>query len=288
MVALVFNRFDWESEDGFMGVCFLRGFLDWGVSGESVVVVESDKADMDVETFYDGFLAKIVIAEGETAPVGAAIGLLAETEEEIAEAKAKGGAAPAAAKPSPVEEKVLPPPAPPATPAPVAAVVVAPEPVAPEVVRSGRIVATPYAKKLAKQFNVDLGAVAGSGPSGRITATDVEAAAGKTPTPAAPSVAQPAAVAAVAAATAPKLAAVPAPAAAPAPAGSVAFTSMQAGVARNMVDSMSVPTFRVGYTITTDALDALYKKVSDGSIGFRLLFLFLFNSLTLFLIELFR
>lgn len=232
-----------------------------------MVVVESDKADMDVETFYDGFLAKIVIAEGETAPVGAAIGLLAETEEEIAEAKAKGSnaAPPAAAKPSPVEEKVVPPPASAAaaTPSPVAAVVVAPEPVTPEVSRSGRIVATPYAKKLAKQFNVDLGTVAGSGPSGRITATDVEVAAGKAPTPAAaaaaaPSVAQPAAVAAPA----------PAPAApsAPAPAGSVAFTSMQAGVARNMVDSMSVPTFRVGYTITTDALDALYKKVSDGSI----------------------
>lgn len=236
-----------------------------GFAGESVVVVESDKADMDVETFYDGFLAKIVIAEGETAPVGAAIGLLAETEEEIAEAKAKGSnAAPAAAKPSPVEEKLLPPPSPAATPSPIAAVQVAPEPVTPEV-RSGRIVATPYAKKLAKQFNVDLASVAGSGPSGRITATDVEVAAGKGPAPAAaaaPSVAAPAAAAVAASAPAPASAA-PAPASAPAPAGSVAFTSMQAGVARNMVDSMTVPTFHVGYTITTDALDALYKKVSD-------------------------
>lgn len=234
----------------------------WGLAGESVVVVESDKADMDVETFYDGFLAKIVIAEGETAPVGAAIGLLAETEEEIAEAKAKGGnaAAPAVAKPSPVEEKVLPPPAPAATPAPVAAVQVAPEPEL--VVRSGRIVATPYAKKLAKQFNVDLAAVAGSGPSGRITATDVEVAAGKGPAPAAAAAAAPAAAAVAAPAPTPA-AAGPAPASVAAPAGSVAFTSMQAGVARNMVDSMTVPTFHVGYTITTDALDALYKKVSD-------------------------
>jgi pyruvate dehydrogenase E2 component (dihydrolipoamide acetyltransferase) len=239
----------------------LRGdIVEVGFAGESVVVVESDKADMDVETFYDGFLAKIVIAEGETAPVGAAIGLLAETEEEIAEAKAKGGnaAAPAAAKPSsPVEEKAVAPPAPAAAPAAVAAVQVEPEPA-----RSGRIVATPYAKKLAKQFNVDLAAVAGSGPSGRITATDVEVAAGKSPAPAA----APAAAAAVAApAPAPTAAApaAPAPASAPVPAGSVVFTSMQAGVARNMVDSLTVPTFHVGYTITTDALDALYKKVSD-------------------------
>ncbi|XP_024393402.1 dihydrolipoyllysine-residue acetyltransferase component 5 of pyruvate dehydrogenase complex, chloroplastic [Physcomitrium patens] len=234
--------------------------------GESVVVVESDKADMDVETFYDGFLAKIVIGEGETAPVGAAIGLLAETEEEIAEAKSKGSEqkAPAAAKPSPVEEKVLHPPAPVATP-PVAAVQVAPEPAAPEVYRSGRIVATPYAKKLAKQYNIDLATVAGSGPSGRIVAEDVEASAGKAPAPVAasvPSVAQPAA----AAAPTPAAPVAPAAAPAPAPAGSVAFTSMQAGVARNMVDSMSVPVFRVGYTVTTDALDALYKKIKSKGV----------------------
>jgi pyruvate dehydrogenase E2 component (dihydrolipoamide acetyltransferase) len=41
----------------------------------------------------------------------------------------------------------------------------------------------------------------------------------------------------------------------------VPFTTMQGAVSRNMVESLSVPTFRVGYTITTDALDALYKKV---------------------------
>lgn len=50
--------------------------------GDSVVVVESDKADMDVETFYDGILAKIIVDEGSVAPVGSAIALLAESEEE--------------------------------------------------------------------------------------------------------------------------------------------------------------------------------------------------------------
>ncbi|KAL2900747.1 Dihydrolipoyllysine-residue acetyltransferase component 5 of pyruvate dehydrogenase complex chloroplastic [Bienertia sinuspersici] len=55
--------------------------------GESVVVVESDKADMDVETFYDGILAAIVVPEGESAPVGAPIAILAESEEEVSEAK---------------------------------------------------------------------------------------------------------------------------------------------------------------------------------------------------------
>jgi pyruvate dehydrogenase E2 component (dihydrolipoamide acetyltransferase) len=41
----------------------------------------------------------------------------------------------------------------------------------------------------------------------------------------------------------------------------VPFTSMQGAVSKNMVESLSVPTFRVGYPITTDALDALYEKV---------------------------
>ncbi|MBA3923339.1 MAG: 2-oxo acid dehydrogenase subunit E2, partial [Nostocaceae cyanobacterium] len=40
--------------------------------GETVVVVESDKADMDVESFYEGYLATILVQSGESAPVGAA------------------------------------------------------------------------------------------------------------------------------------------------------------------------------------------------------------------------
>ena len=51
--------------------------------GETVVVVESDKADMDVESFYEGYLATIMIPAGESAAVGAAIALIAETEAEI-------------------------------------------------------------------------------------------------------------------------------------------------------------------------------------------------------------
>ncbi|MEB3248089.1 MAG: biotin/lipoyl-containing protein, partial [Merismopediaceae bacterium] len=59
--------------------------------GETVLVVESDKADMDVESFYEGYLATILVEAGQEAPVGAAIAYIAETEAEIAEAKAKAG-----------------------------------------------------------------------------------------------------------------------------------------------------------------------------------------------------
>ena len=54
--------------------------------GESVLVVESDKADMDVESFQDGYLAAVLMPAGSTAPVGETIGLIVETEAEIAAA----------------------------------------------------------------------------------------------------------------------------------------------------------------------------------------------------------
>ena len=69
--------------------------------GEAVVVVESDKADMDVESFYDGFLAHICVEDGEMATVGAPIAYVAETEAEIPEAQAKAAAASGGAAPAP-------------------------------------------------------------------------------------------------------------------------------------------------------------------------------------------
>ena len=131
--------------------------------GETILVVESDKADMDVESFNEGFLAAIVSDAGASVAVGETIALIAETEAEIEEAKAKagsgGGAAPAPAAPA------APAPAPAApAPAPVAAAP-APAPAAP--VRTGRAIASPRAKKLAKQLKVELNAVIGSGPHGR-------------------------------------------------------------------------------------------------------------------------
>ncbi|KAI8009482.1 Heterogeneous nuclear ribonucleoprotein 1 [Camellia lanceoleosa] len=76
--------------------------------------VESDKADMDVETFYDGILATIIVDEGEVAPVGAPIGLLVESQDEIA----KGKAATSSSHSAPS----APPPPPPPPPAPAASV----------------------------------------------------------------------------------------------------------------------------------------------------------------------
>ena len=242
--------------------------------GESVLVVESDKADMDVESFQEGYLAVVLVEAGGTAPVGDTIGLIAESEAEIADvqahAQAQAAAAPAPA--APAAPAAVPPPAAPVVHAPVAAPVV-PAPPAPAVVAQaapavadGRVVATPRAKKLASQLGVQLVGLRGSGPHGRIQAEDVERAAG-----------QPVSLPRVSEGSAPAQLAAggngsSAPAAAPAgeafgrPGETAAFNTLQQAVNRNMVASLSVPCFHVGYTITTDKLDAFYKQVKGKGV----------------------
>ena len=244
--------------------------------GESVLVVESDKADMDVESFQDGYLAAVLMPAGSTAPVGETIGLIVETEAEIAAAQAKSPSAPAAAAAAPEPAPAAAPPAP--TPAPAPAAVVAPPApaatapvvvapvVAAPVVNDGRIVASPRAKKLASQLGVDLATVRGTGPHGRIQAEDVQQAGGQPVS--LPRVAE-GSTAAVSSAPAGAAAAAPT-----APAGNsfgrpgetVPFNTLQGAVNRNMEASLAVPCFRVGYTITTDKLDAFYKQVKSKGV----------------------
>ncbi|MBD2579900.1 dihydrolipoamide acetyltransferase family protein [Oscillatoria sp. FACHB-1406] len=220
--------------------------------GETVVVVESDKADMDVESFYEGYLASIIVPAGDEAAVGSTIALLAETEAEIEAAKQQAGSMQGGQAAPKAEEK------------PQATAPAAPEQpaAAPATSNSnGRIVASPRARKLAKELKVDLQTLQGSGPHGRIVAADVEKSVGKAPTPSV-AVAAPAA-----AAPAPAAKPAPAPAAVAAPSGeAVAMNTLQKAVARNMEASLTVPVFRVGYTIATDELDKLYGKIKSKGV----------------------
>ena len=238
-------------------VSWVKSAGDKVEKGETVVVVESDKADMDVESFYEGYLAIIIVPAGEVAPVGAAIALVAETEAEIATAQQQGAAAPtAAAAPAP-------------SPAPAIAATSSAGLQQNVSRQNGRSVVSPRARKLAKEFKVDLNSIKGSGPNGRIVAEDVEAAAGKAqPAPVQQAVTVPAAPAPASAAPAPA-AAKPAPAPVPAIALSgqkVPMNALQNAVVRNMEASLSVPSFRVGYTITTDNLDKLYKQIKSKGV----------------------
>lgn len=74
-------------------VSWLMGEGDAIGKGDAVVVVESDKADMDVESFVDGIIAHIAVGDGEVATVGAPIAYVVDSESEIEEAKAKAGGA---------------------------------------------------------------------------------------------------------------------------------------------------------------------------------------------------
>uniref|UniRef100_A0A0A9DTH7 Pco128534b n=1 Tax=Arundo donax TaxID=35708 RepID=A0A0A9DTH7_ARUDO len=200
---------------------------------------------MDVGTFHDDFLAAVLMPVGESAPVGSAIALLAESEEENPVAQSEATSFSSSASPPPPQETAAQeasPPPPPPPPAPVA--VSAPAPPSPATQGGARVVASPYAKKLAEDLGVNLFSVRGSGPGGRIVAKDVESAA-----------------------AAPKKAAPVAAARLDVPLGStVPFTTIQGAVSKNMVESLAVLTFRVGYTITTDALDQLYKKIKSKGV----------------------
>lgn len=230
--------------------------------GETVLIVESDKADMDVESFYEGYLATILVDAGESAPVGNTIALIAETEAEIEQARQKatsgGGSAPAAAtEPAAVAAT------------PVAATAVAEVSSSP---RNGRVVVSPRARKLAKELNVDIKNLTGSGPHGRIVAEDVQGASGRPA--AAPTVIPATSAPAAQPSPAPAPAAKPvtpvaasAPTPAKVPLGQVVpMNTLQNAVVRNMMASLSVPVFRVGYTITTDALDTLYKQLKSKGV----------------------
>ncbi len=229
--------------------------------GETVVVVESDKADMDVESFYEGYLAVITVPAGESAPVGAAIALVAETEAEIDAAKQQASQSSQVPAVATAQNATAP--------APVEAAPAAAQDTSSR--SNGRTIVSPRARKLAKELSVDLGTLKGSGPHGRIVAEDVEAAAGKSttsvPAPAATTTA-PARTPTVAPPAAPAPKRVPTPAVpAAVPLGEVVpLNTLQNAVVRNMVASLQVPTFRVGYTITTDELDKLYKKIKSKGV----------------------
>jgi pyruvate dehydrogenase E2 component (dihydrolipoamide acetyltransferase) len=227
--------------------------------GETVLVVESDKADMDVESFNEGYLAVIMVEAGSEAPVGSAIALIAETEAEIAEAKKQAASHQGGAST-------------PQSAAPVA--VTAPPTMASNTTTvasngssngSGRMVASPRAKKLAKQLGVDWKSLQGSGPYGRVTAGDVEQASGKAITaPAATSVGiapTPAVVADRVTSTS-----TPVTPASVVTGETVPLNTLQKAVVQNMMASLQVPTFHVTYTINTDALDQLYKQIKSKGV----------------------
>ncbi len=140
--------------------------------GDILAEVETDKANLEIESFFNGTLLKVLIPAGSEAKVGEVIAVIGAAGESVAAGPASAPAAKApAAQQAPAA--AAPPPAPAAHPTPAA-------PAGPlgVVASSERIKVSPLAKKVAEDLQVNLSSVRGSGPNGRIVRRDVEAAAG--------------------------------------------------------------------------------------------------------------
>ncbi|WP_105416333.1 pyruvate dehydrogenase complex dihydrolipoamide acetyltransferase [Neorhizobium sp. T25_27] len=154
-------------------------------SGDVLAEIETDKATMEVESVDEGTVAKLVVAAGtEGVKVNALIAILAADGEDVSAAASSGGGA----SPAPKAEAA---PAPKAEAAPAQkASEPAPAAAAPAPASSGgaRPFSSPLARRLAKEAGLDLSAVSGSGPHGRVVKADIEkavASGGAKPAPAA-------------------------------------------------------------------------------------------------------
>ncbi len=229
---------------------------DQVTSGDVIAEIETDKATMEVEAVDEGTVGKIVVPEGtQGVKVNELIAILLEDGEDASalEAAAAPAAAPAAAAPA----------AAPAAAAPAAA---APAPAAPKGADGSRVFSSPLARRLAAQNDLDIKAIAGTGPHGRVIKRDVETAlangTGK------------------AAAAAPAAAA-PAPAAA-APAGPsdaqtlklfqegsydlVPHDGMRKTIAKRLTEAkQTIPHFYVSVDCELDALLALRKQLNSSA-----------------------
>tara|TARA_R110000868_G_scaffold14689_58_gene68303 strand:+ start:3230 stop:4525 length:1296 start_codon:yes stop_codon:yes gene_type:complete len=221
-------------------------------SGDLLAEIETDKATMEFEAVDEGVIAKILVSEGsEGVKVGTVIAIIAEEGEDVATVAAGGGEAAPKAEAAPAKAEAE---APAATPKAAAA----PAAAAPA---EGRVKASPLARRLAQDKGIDLAAVTGSGPNGRIVKGDLDGAkAGTAKSAAAP-----------AAAPAEKAPAAPAPAA---PTGAqdfgiphevVKLSGMRKTIARRLTESkQQVPHIYLTVDIQLDKLLKLRGELNAG------------------------
>ncbi|WP_028647862.1 dihydrolipoamide acetyltransferase family protein [Nocardiopsis sp. CNT312] len=220
-------------------------------SGDVLVEIETDKAVMEYEAYEDGFLVKQSFSEGDTVPIGEVIGVIADSPDAVPEESSSPE--PAAEKSEERGEKKKE-----EAPAPV------PEPAAeaPTTPPSGeRPRTSPLARRLAKEYGLDITKIRGSGPKGRIVRADIEAAResgdaqAPAPTASAPAREEPAA----------------APAAAPqAPASDdlraseeLKVSNARKVIARRLTESkQQVPHFYLRRTIDAEALKAFRAQIN--------------------------
>ena len=219
-------------------------------AGDVIAEIETDKATMEVEAVDEGVLGKILVADGtEGVKVNEPIAILVDQGEAVPataapSAAAKAAPAPEVPKPAPAAEQQAEP-------------VRAPQPAS----QSGnghdasaeRVVASPLARRMAKQAGIDLAALKGSGPNGRIVKADIEAAQQKGPAAApAPTAVQPSAAPVAKAATA-----------ITAPHQLVPHSSIRKVIARRLTEAKStIPHFYVSMDVEIDAMNKLLAELN--------------------------
>ncbi|HEX8447765.1 MAG TPA: pyruvate dehydrogenase complex dihydrolipoamide acetyltransferase [Sphingomonas sp.] len=249
---------------------------DTVTSGDLLAEIETDKATMEFEAVDEGVIVQLLVPEGaDGVKVGTVIAIIAEEGEDASaapaakpEVAATPMAAPSAESPA-VSEKGYG--ASPATDTPTltaeetkSATPVAAAAPAGGAAAGDRVKASPLARRLAEQKGVDLSAVQGSGPNGRIVKADVEA--GPQAKPAAVK------VEAAPAPTAKGAEAKPAPAPAAAPAGvpseTIKLSNMRKTIARRLAESkQTVPHFYLTVDCNLDALLKLRGELNAGLEG---------------------
>ena len=154
-------------------------------NGDTLAEIETDKATMELENFEDGFLLKIIVQEGEEAPIGSPLAIvgeegesvedvldsnqedseknIADIDDKVAEDDSSGensGGAKIQISEDPISEKNTPEPN-------------VQQDIDPTNAEDGRVAISPLAKKIAKENNLDLSKIEGSGPGGRIVKKDL-------------------------------------------------------------------------------------------------------------------
>ena len=202
--------------------------------GELLAEIETDKAVMDLESVEEGTLVQILVAAGGSAALGAPIALVGEESElgqeptVAAPSASATDAAPVTAEPSAAETDGSTPP--PTAPKPVGAATTA--------ATTGRVKASPLARRLAAEQGLDLAAIKGTGPGGRIVKDDVEKAAHE-------------------------IAVADDPAAMPSESEVASLSRMQATIVRRMLESKTtVPHFYLTMEVDMSAAKAMRAEVN--------------------------
>ena len=210
-------------------VRWLKSEGDRVEKGEPLYELDTEKVTQEVEADASGVLLRILAKEGEEIDVGKAVAVIGEEGEEVAEAEPEPEAE---VEPEAVSESEDGRPEEVETPS-------TPEPQVPESIEDGgRVKASPLARRIARERGIELSAIAGTGPEGRIVAEDVERAE-KAPAPAA------------------------GPAAPPGEVESIPLTGMRKTIARRMTEAWEAPAFQIAMTADMTAAIRLREKLVE-------------------------